>query len=240
MVKYTHTLNVHNLSCASRLSEIIFNEIKPNSIIDVGCGTGNFLKEFEKHGIDDFRGVDGYHLDLNSLYIDPKKVFQTDLEKPLDLNRKFDLVLCLEVAEHLSKDSANLFVESLTKHADTIVFSAAIPFQGGQNHINEQWQSYWINLFFHKGYQVNYSLREKIWNENEIFWWYKQNILVFKRQNNNDVTINKINAIDDVVHPQLFTKIASQLEDTLSGKGGILFSFKIFLNSIYQKFKKNH
>lgn len=237
MVKYKHTLNVHNLSCAKRLSEIIFKEIKPNSILDVGCGTGNFLKEFQSHGIVDFQGVDGYHLDLNSVYIDPKKVFQTDLEKPLNLNRKFDLVLCIEVAEHLSKNSANIFVESLAKHADTIVFSAAIPFQGGQNHINEQWQSYWIDLFSKHGFTVDFSLRNKIWNEPNIFWWYKQNILTFVRLKNekiNDVVLNKV---QNVVHPELFLKLANQLENTLTGKIGLKVSFKIFLNSMYQKIK---
>jgi 2-polyprenyl-3-methyl-5-hydroxy-6-metoxy-1,4-benzoquinol methylase len=65
------------------------------------------------------------------------------LIQPLDLEKEFDLVVSLEVAEHLPASAADQFVNTLVKHGKKILFSAAIPGQGGQDHLNEQWPDYW-------------------------------------------------------------------------------------------------
>ena len=95
-----------------------------------------------------------------------------DLTKNLKLNKTFDLAMSLEVAEHLPSDQAEIFVETLTKLAPVILFSAAIPGQGGMGHINEQWPDYWVNLFIKKGYQPIDYIRRKICNNDRVQWWY--------------------------------------------------------------------
>ena len=77
-----------------------------------------------------------------------------DLTHPLQLDRQFDLVLSLEVAEHIPAGRAATFIDSLVRHGDAILFSAAIPRQGGEQHINCQWPSWWAELFTQRGYQT--------------------------------------------------------------------------------------
>jgi hypothetical protein len=70
-------------------------------------------------------------------------------------------------------------VAELTSLAPVVLFSAAIPFQGGLNHVNEQWPDYWAALFAAHGFRVADVLRWRIWNDAQVTWWYKQNILLF-------------------------------------------------------------
>ena len=101
------------------------------------------------------------------------------LETSLDLGRRFDLVISLEVAEHLPENAADTFVDSLVQHGDVILFSATIPFQGGHGHINEQWPGYWAEKFLGHGYRATDVLRPMIWGDETVFWWLRQNTLLF-------------------------------------------------------------
>jgi len=98
------------------------------------------------------------------------------------VSRRFDLVLSLEVAEHLDKEYADVFIDSLVSLGPVVLFSAAIPYQGGTNHINEQWPEYWVSHFRKRGYQVIDYLRRKIWDNQKVEPWYAQNILIFIKQ----------------------------------------------------------
>ncbi len=102
-----------------------------------------------------------------------------DLTKPLKLKEKFDLAISLEVAEHLPEKSAEIFIDSLTGLSDIILFSAAIPYQRGTNHINEQFPEYWIDKFKKRNYLVIDCIRKKIWNNPKVYFFYSQNILLF-------------------------------------------------------------
>src|SRR5207247_712808 len=109
-------------------------------------------------------------------------ILNIDLEKAFDLGRRFDLVVCLEVAEHLSPPAAASFVESLTRHADVVLFSAAIPHQGGHHHLNEQFLDYWNETSTQHGYRAVDFLRPLLWSDRSVLWWLRQNIVVFVRQ----------------------------------------------------------
>jgi len=102
-----------------------------------------------------------------------------DLRFPFDLGRKFDLACSLEVAEHLPQTSAQVYVETLVQAAPIVLFSAAIPGQGGMSHVNEQWQSTWAELFAQHGYEPYDYIRPKIYDNPSVEWWYKQNIVLF-------------------------------------------------------------
>ena len=95
-----------------------------------------------------------------------KKFIETqDLENNIQIESKFDLAITLEVAEHLSEIRADSFIDDLCALSDLILFSAAIPDQGGRHHINEQWQSYWEpKRFKQRGYHVYDIVRWKIWS----------------------------------------------------------------------------
>lgn len=153
------------------------------SVVDLGCGTATWLAVLRESGIRDIQGADGPWVEKEFLHIPMEKFRPVDLKKPIDLGRKYDLAISLEVAEHLSPDAAGTFIASLTGLADFVLFSAAIPHQGGRNHINEQWPEYWVQLFQKNGFVAVDFIRARIWNDEEIPNCYRQNILMFIKQN---------------------------------------------------------
>jgi Methyltransferase domain len=166
---------------AQQIVPLVLELIRPKSVVDVGSGTGTWLSVFNESGILEFLGVDGDWVDPNALEIPANRFFSHDLTKPLRIDRRFDLVVSLEVAEHLPIECAETFVDSLINLGDVILFSAAIPCQGGTNHVNEQWPDYWTNLFKRKEYLAIDYIRDKVWQNELVEWWYAQNILLFMR-----------------------------------------------------------
>ena len=127
---------------AHKVLHLLFERYKPSSVLDVGCGLGTWLSVARELGVEAIFGIEGQWLDLKQLRIEPEYVAVRDLELPFNLSRAFDLVISLEVAEHLSPNAAHSVSASLIAHGDIVLFSAAIPHQGGHNHINEQLPSY--------------------------------------------------------------------------------------------------
>ena len=146
-------------------------------LIDVGCGEGWWAETFSEMGGLDVIGVDGNYVESSPL---GDRFMPHDLRDPLPdhLRGRFDVAVSLEVAEHLPESRAASFVEDLTSLADVVVFSAAIPGQGGTGHINEQWPSYWVHLFARCDFIVSGALRFSIWDNTAIENWYRQNLLV--------------------------------------------------------------
>lgn len=165
------------LTSAEVVVPMVVDLIQPKSVIDVGCGTGEFLNVFKESGIKDFLGVDGEYA-KNDLVIPQENFVAIGLENSLKIDRKFDLVVCLEVAEHLSASRAKGFVKELMNLAPIILFSAAIPGQGGTNHVNEQWITYWIDLFAENNYLPVDAIRKHIWRDKRVKPWYRQNIII--------------------------------------------------------------
>ena len=158
------------------------------SILDVGCGQGAWLSVWRALGIKDIRGIDGAHVDKARLLIEPSQFTAANLELGFDLLRRFDIVQSLEVAEHLSKDAAPRFIESLVRHGDIVLFSAAAKGDGGENHINEQDYEYWRKLFAGHGYQPFDYLRSLVINEHAIEPWYRYNVFLYVKSS----CINKV------------------------------------------------
>src|SRR6267142_3400467 len=118
-----------NRRSANAVLDILFKSYMPRSILDVGCGLGTWLGCAAERGVPMIRGVDGPWLNPALLQISPQFVQIRDLEQEFDLGERFDLVICLEVAEHLSEEAAGRFIASLVRHAPVILFSAAVPLQ---------------------------------------------------------------------------------------------------------------
>lgn len=171
-----------NLQSARIVVPILVSLVQPRSVVDVGCGSGAWLSAFHENGVKRILGLDGDHVDPSWLVI-PKECFRSvDLTKPFDVDGKFDLALSLEVAEHLPKRMARDFVRRLMNLAPFVVFSAAVPFQGGVHHVNEQWPEFWQELFAKGGYRSLDLIRKKIWKNPEVKYWYRQNMLLFARE----------------------------------------------------------
>ena len=179
MTGYVITPDVHSASGALAGAKRIFGDDLPNSMLDVGCGGGTWMRAAKSLGVPDVVGIDAQKLPDN-VECDCE-VLVWDLCKPFDLGRKFDVVMCLEVAEHLDQSNAASLIKSLCRHGDRIVFSAACPAQFGQNHVNCQWPAYWQSHFNSEGYTCSDSIRWELWDNPEIEPWYRQNMFVAER-----------------------------------------------------------
>jgi SAM-dependent methyltransferase len=157
----------------------VLDLLQPRSVIDVGCGRGTWLSVFKELGIEDFLGIDGDWVDTDALDIPQQRFRSSDLAEPMRLDRMFDLVVSVEVAEHLPRECAGVFVQSLTRLGPAVLFSAGIPYQGGTDHVNEQWPDYWAMLFRENAYEAIDCLRGKIWNNDRVKVWYAQNLMLF-------------------------------------------------------------
>ena len=104
-----------------------------------------------------------------------------DLNRPLPVTGRFDLAMCLEVVEHLPPDAGDAVVASLCALADTVLFSAAVPGQGGTGHLNEQWPEHWCERFLRHGFIHVDCVRPAVWTDERVSWWYRQNTLLFLR-----------------------------------------------------------
>jgi len=152
------------------------------SVVDAGCGLGAWLKVFEENGINDFLGLDGDYVNQRRLLIPAANFLAVDLSRPLNLKRRFDLALSLEVGEHIRRRRAEIFAKNLAALADVIVFSAALPRQGGTHHVNERWPAYWRRLFKKRGYEFLDPFRPRLLWTPGLKSYYKQNLyLVVKR-----------------------------------------------------------
>lgn len=160
---------------ASVVVPIVMEYVSPKSVVDVGCGVGTWLSVFTEHGVKDILGVDGPWVDDSQLFIPKEKFIRKDFEKPFVIDKKADLVMSLEMAEHIPDSSASGLVESLTRIAPVVFFSAAIPLQEGVNHINEQWPGYWAKKFKAHGYVPVDCIRRKVWTNENVRFWYAQN-----------------------------------------------------------------
>ena len=164
---------------ASVIVPMLLERSQASSVVDLGCGTGTWLSAFRSAGVTDVLGVDGPWVPTGELEIPETSFLVADLTRPPELGRRFDLALSLEVAEPLPESAAATFVDTLTRCAPVVVFSAAIPLQGGRNHWNEQWPSYWAGLFEARGWVVVDWIRERVWRNESVEWYYAQNLLTF-------------------------------------------------------------
>lgn len=170
------------LRSAAAVVPHVIDLLEPRSVVDVGCGRGAWLSVFQSHGIESLLGLDGPYVARQKLFIPPECFSVADLAKPFTIPGRFDLAICLEVGEHLPSHSAASLIGSITDAAPAVLFSAAIPGQGGTSHINEQWPGFWRSLFARRGYACVDAIRPRIWDERQIEWWYRQNLFLFVSQ----------------------------------------------------------
>jgi SAM-dependent methyltransferase len=193
-----------SLQSARRVVPVLLAATPARSVIDFGCGVGTWLSVFRDHGVERILGIDGDYVDRTLLQIASESFVGADLRQPFEAGR-FDLAVSVEVAEHIDAAHADIFVRNLTAAADVVAFSAGIPDQGGAEHVNEQWPSYWAGKFAAHGYRPVDSIRPVIWDDAGIDFWYRQNLILFVKGRGSakaNLEADHDLRMLDVVHPE--------------------------------------
>lgn len=205
-------------SSAKTVAPVLCSLFDIESVIDVGCGDGRWLASFRECGVPVIAGTDGPWSDVSKLQIDAANFRVRDLSQSFDPERKYSMAVSLEVAEHIESQFSETFVQNMIRHSDIVLFGAAIPGQGGFRHVNEQWQSYWVELFAANGFDAFDIFRSQLWNRADVSVWYKQNMLLYVNRNRPDlrarvaayIAVNGVAQMPwDVVHPERYEAIAS-------------------------------
>jgi SAM-dependent methyltransferase len=168
---------------SARTISALLQEVLPiKSVLDVGCAKGTWLDAWRESGVAQILGVDGSYVSMAQLVIPRDCFVAADLAEPIMLQRTFDMVQSLEVAEHIPANAADQFVESLVRHsAGVVLFSAAPPGQGGEFHVNEQPYEYWRAKFRKHGFDPYDYVRPRIANDKSVSFWYRYNTLLYVR-----------------------------------------------------------
>jgi SAM-dependent methyltransferase len=237
---YIHSENVHNTKAAREMLPTVLAAYPANSVVDFGTGLGTWLQVAKELGVEDVLGIDGDWVQPEQLAIPVEQFLAKSLHEEIRLGRRFDMAICLEVAEHLRPDAAELLVENIVRHSDIVLWSAAIEDQGGQNHINERNPDYWAGLFRAHGYVAVDAFRALFWQNENIDWWYRQNtILYVKNPAEAAAQAEAPPSPNLLIHPALFaykmTYIQVQnkkLADIFKGRRSVGFYFRMLLKSM--------
>lgn len=157
----------------------VFEILAPTSVVDVGCGVGTWLAAARELGAESVVGYEGEWVEEHMLRDAAIDLRRQDLERPIVSETRFDLAMSLEVAEHLSPGRAESLIDELCGLSEHVLFGAAVPGQGGVNHINEQWQAYWIGLFEERGYKHLDVIRPTFWGDSSLPIHYRQNTFLY-------------------------------------------------------------
>lgn len=180
-------VNRHEVPQANALGKLLREVLNPDTVIDVGCSSGIYLLPFKESGCY-VLGIDGASGVGKELDIDKGEFKVVDLRKPWTPPMRFDLSLCIEVAEHVPPEFSDLLVETLCKTSNNIFFCAARPGQGGEGHVCERPREYWLEKFAKHGYGVhpkNDEIRAVI-NSDPVYshcGWITWNSVLIGKQN---------------------------------------------------------
>jgi SAM-dependent methyltransferase len=177
---YAHTDEVH-APMYSRLADSIYERLHPKSAVDVGCGTGFILARLAERGVE-VRGIEGSRHAIEASPL-ADRIVRANLEREVPNLGRFDLAVCIEVAEHLPRRVAPALVEGLAAMSDRVLFTAARPGQGGTHHVNEQLPEFWLDLFARHDLRespLTQALRDDVREIPEPAWM-AQNLLLFER-----------------------------------------------------------
>ncbi len=232
-------MSFESLQSARIYLAYLWKYIQADSVLDVGCGRGAWLKACHELGSKDLYGYDG-DWNSQSMMIDKSIKFSSiNLNKPFSPEKKVDLLMTLEVAEHLEPSSSEQFIKCLTGAADAIVFSAAFTGQGGTNHINEQYHSYWADLFLKNGYVPFDIFRPEFWNDERVGFWYRQNAFLYLKIGSGAYEKLKKSGFFELENTQFMDCIHPRLYEIKCGESlGFKVHLKELLPSLFKAIKR--
>ncbi len=236
------TRNARSKASADTILALALEYLPPiESVVDYGCGVGTWLASAKALGVARVHGYEGRWLDPELLEIERDEFSFADFAERIapEDGTAADLAISLEVAEHLPSACADEFVALLARSADFVLFSAAIPGQGGKGHVNGQWPEYWISRFEARGFVAFDALRPRIWADTRIRPWYRQNVLLFVRreriaETSLDVHDPKL-APRALVHPSIYEAVLAKERARLAEQTSVAGAWRNLRRALFNR-----
>jgi len=227
------------------IANLIFKTYQPKTIVEFGCGPGHLTRELDKLNIA-VTAIDGFsspdfkntqRINFNKVDLNDQKALEQFLS-----DKKFDLAVCTEVGEHLNPSSSAHLIKYLTQSAPVVIFSAAVPRQGGHGHINCQTREFWHDLFSGNGFRVVDSFRTKLRDNESLAMWYKLNLLDYvskdsKLAENEDVIRNLLGS-ESYASSMFYAASAENAKNLAYLKYPLVKQYFQFRNSIKKLVRK--
>lgn len=124
---------------------------KPKSLLDVGCAAGYLVEAALSYDVDAF-GMDVSRYIIENSVV-PEHCIRHDVSQPYPFARSFDMVVCIEVMEHLPEKDAQRAIRFMCEHADRYIYFSSTPDDiTEETHINVQTPEYWEAEFKKHGF----------------------------------------------------------------------------------------
>ena len=218
---------------AELIVPVLYEILRPGSVVHYGSGDGAFIRRFKRCGVPRVLGLDSSE---GAADLAGSEYEKADLAAPVRRDETFDLVLSLEVGEHIPRERVEVFLENITRLGDVIIFSSALPLQGGKNHMNEQWPSFWADEFSRLGFDVHDVVRPLFWRRREISVWFRQNMLLaVRRERAGTADLFRARSdlpVLDVVHPELYAERVAKLNAIIHGRADLMVYFRLMLKAV--------
>ncbi|MFG0317623.1 MAG: methyltransferase domain-containing protein, partial [Planctomycetota bacterium JB042] len=134
----------------STVARNLVQRFRPKSVLDVGCAKGFLVEQLRDLGVEAY-GVDASTYAISQVR-DDVKPFCSVHSATEPFGRRYDLITCIEVIEHMSEEDAPAVVKNLCAHADDVLFSSTPDDYEEPTHFNIQPFEYWKELFAQNGF----------------------------------------------------------------------------------------
>jgi hypothetical protein len=176
--------HIEYVSSAELITNVLYENYRPQRMVDLGCGCGVYGHFFDKYGVE-VVSIDGVEPTPKYSFID--QVELRDLTVRFDnIWGKFDLALCFDVGEHIPEELCRVFLENITQFSDLLLMSCAPPKQGGVHHVNEQPKRYWIEKLAQHGFAYQRKLTGVLCETFKIrrphYMWMSEHISVYHKK----------------------------------------------------------
>lgn len=199
-----------------KILEFLSERYPFQSVADLGCGSAGWLEMARRLGVARVHGYDLPEIDIAERAIRPEEFTAADLTAPLDFPEPFDLAISTEVCEHIPEPEVGRFMDNLTAAAPVVLFSGALPYQGGLGHVNEQWVEYWHGFFVERDFHCIDCFREHFWHDPAIPYYYRQNLFLYVRSDQlpafRDRGLRESPNPLSYIHPDMYLKLIHNLE----------------------------
>jgi SAM-dependent methyltransferase len=138
-----------------RIADAIVAQLAPKTVLDAGCGIGLLVRSLRE------RGVEAWGIDISEYAIshvpEGVRAYCSLASVTDELERDFDLIVCIEVVEHLPPSLGRQAIENLARHTDSVLFSSTPDDFAEPTHVNVQPTDHWVEEFARLGFFRNFE-----------------------------------------------------------------------------------